>query len=146
VKKKILLGIVAAVIFVGLVGAAIVYNFGFRQRFEVVSAAKIRIFLNVEETQELQQGQTLTWGSIENTDPQHQTLYVKNTGTANVTLQFNYNPGQQMPQDWTLSWDYDSNPVLVGETETVTMTLTLPSTIGAGTYECDSGIAATPVP
>jgi len=145
VKKKVLLGIAVAATVVALVGAVVVYNFGFRQRFEVVSAAKIRVFLNEGQTQELPQGQTLTWGPIESTDPQNQTLYIKNTGTANVTLQFNYNQGQ-MPQDWSLSWDYDGNPVLVGETATVTMTLTLPPTIGAGTYECDSGITATPVP
>jgi len=144
-KKKILLGIVVAAVLVGLVGAVILYQFGFRQRFEVVSAAKIRVFLNVEGTQELMRGQTLTWGPIGNTDPQLKTLYIKNTGTVNVTLQFNYNPGQ-IPQDWSLSWDSENIKVLTGENVTATITLTLPSTIGEGTYECDSGISATPVP
>jgi hypothetical protein len=145
VKKKILLGIVAAVLFVGLVGAAIVYNFGFRQRFEVVSAAQIRIFLGEGQTQELQQGQTLTWDPITSTSPQHKTLYIENTGTVDATLQLNYNQGE-MPQGWTLTWDYDGSPVAQSTTVTVTMTLTLPSDIGAGTYECGSGITATPVP
>jgi len=144
VKKKILLGIVAAAVLVGLVGAVVVYHFGFRQRFEVVSAAKIRVFFDIEGTQELQQGQTLTWGLIESTEPQHQTLYIKNTGTVNVTLGFNYD-GQTIPGDWSLSWDYGGSPVLTGENVTVTMTLTLPSTISEGQWECNSGIQATPV-
>jgi hypothetical protein len=145
-KKRILIGVLATTILVlGLVGAVVIYNFGFRQRFEVVSAAKITVFLDIEGTQELQQGQTLTWGQITTTDPQHQTLYIKNTGTVNVTLQFNYDT-QQFPGDWSLSWDYDNIKVLTGENRTVIMTLTLPSNIGEGTQECNSWIAATPVP
>jgi len=144
-RRRLLLGILTAAALVAIVGAAVVYNFGFRQRFEVVSAAKIRVFLGPGETQELLQGQTLTWGTITSTDPQQQTIYVKNTGTVNVTLSFGWN-GQQLPGNWSLSWDYDNTPVLTGETRTVTMTLTLPSNIGEGTYECDSGITATPVP
>mgnify|MGYP001094566259 FL=1 len=145
VKKKLLLGIIAAATLVATVVAVVVYNFGFRQRFVVVSAAKIRVFLDIGGTQELQQGQTLTWGPIESTDPQYKTVYIKNTGTVNVTLGFGWNP-QGIPGDWSLSWDYDNTPVLTGENRTVTMTLTLPSTIGEGTYECDSGFTATPVP
>ena len=144
-KRKILLGIVVAAILVGLVGAVIMYNFGFRQRFVVVSAAKIKVFFDVGGTQELQQGETLTWGTIESTEPQHQTLYIKNTGTVNVTLGFNYD-GQPIPQDWSLSWDYGGIPVLTGENVTVIMTLTLPSTINEGQWECNSWIQATPVP
>ena len=143
-KKSLLLGIVASIVVLGLVGAAILYQFGFRQRFEVTSAAKIKVFRGPGETLELQQGNYLDWGPITTTDPQQKTLYIKNVGTANVTLQFNYNPGQ-IPQDWSLAWNYTGATVLVGATETVIITLTLPSTIGAGTYECDSGISATPV-
>jgi len=140
-----LIGIIVAATLIATVVAVVVYNFGFRQRFEVVSAAKIRVFCDLAGTQELQQGQTLTWGTITSTDPQNQTVYIKNTGTANVTLGFGWN-GDQMPGGWSLSWDYDDTPVLTGENRTVTMTLTLPSDIGEGTYECDSGFTATPVP
>jgi hypothetical protein len=146
-KKKILLGIVAAAILVGLVGAVILYNFGFRQRFEVVSAANIKVYLDAGLTQELQpqQGNMLTWDTITDTGPQHKTIYIKNTGIGNITLQFDYRR-DQIPQGWSQSWDYDGSNVVQNDNVTVTITLTLPSTIGAGTYECDSWITATPVP
>jgi hypothetical protein len=144
VKKKILLGIVAAAVLVGLVGAVVVYNFGFHQRFEVVSAAKIRVFLGEGHTQELQQGNYLDWGQITDTDPKQKSLYIYNSGTVNAILGFGYD-GQQMPQGWSLTWDYDNAPVASGATILVNMTLTMPSNIGEGTYECNSWINATPV-
>jgi hypothetical protein len=145
VKKKILLGFVVAAAVAGLVGAAIVYNLGFRMRFQVESAAKIRVFLDESQTQELQQGNYLDWGPITSTDPQLKQLWIKNVGTANVTLGFGHD-NQQMPQDWSLTWDYNGAPLTPGSTIQVTMTLTLPSTVGAGTYECNAGIQATPAP
>ena len=144
-KKKILLGIVAATILVGLVGAVVIYNFGFRQRFEVTTTANIRVFRGPGETLELQQGYSLDWGPITTTDPQEKTLYIKNVGTSNVTLQFNSNMGQ-LPQGWLLSWNYTGGTVLQTEIETVIITLTLPSPISPGIYECDSWISATPAP
>ena len=127
-----------------MVGAVVIYNFGFRQRFEVVSAAKIKVFLNVEGTQELQQGNYLDWGPITSTDPQQKMLYIKNVGTVDVTLAFNYD-GQQIPQGWSLTWDYNGDPVAQGAAIPVTITLALPSTVGEGNYECNSWIQATPV-
>lgn len=143
VKKKILLGIVAAAILVGLVGAVIIYNFGFRQRFEVVSAAKIRIFLGEGQTQELSQGNTITWDTINSTDMQQKTIWVKNTGTVDETLQFNYD-NQGMPGGWTLGWNYTGATIPVGDIIPINMTLTLPSTIMEGQWECNSWISATP--
>jgi len=144
VKKKVLLGIAAAAVLVGLVGAVIVYNFGFRQRFEVVSAAKIKVFLGEGETQELQQGNMITWDTINSTDMQQKTIWVKNTGTVDATLKFNYD-GQQMPNDWSLNWNYTGDTVAQGTTIPINMTLTLPSTINEGTWECNSWIEATPL-
>jgi hypothetical protein len=145
VKKKLFLGILAAATLVGIVVAAIVYNFGFRQRFEVVSAGKIKVFLGEGETQELQQGNMITWDTITSTDMQQKTIWVKNVGTADVTLEFGHDY-QQMPNDWSLNWNYTGATVAQGTTIAINMTLTLPSNINEGTYECNSGITATPVP
>lgn len=144
VKKKILLGILVAAILVGLVTATIVYNFGFRQRFTVESAAKIRIFLGQGQTQELQQGNTIIWDTITSTDMQQKTVWVKNTGTVDVTLEFNYNQ-QGFPPGWVLGWNYTGTTLAQGDIMAINMTLTLPSTISEGQWECDSGISATPV-
>ena len=143
VKKKLLLGIALAATLVATVIAAVVYNFGFRQRFTVVSAAKIRIFLGEGETQELQQGNMIPWDTITSTDMQQKTIWVKNTGTADVTLQFNYD-NQGMPGDWTLGWNYTGATVTVLEVIPINLTLTLPSTVMEGQWECNSWIAATP--
>jgi len=143
-KKKILFGVIVAGVLVGLVLGQIVFQFGFRQRFEIVSEAQIRVFYDVGETQELQQGNYLDWGAITSTDPQQRTLYVKNVGTVDVTLSFGYDP-QSLPQDWSLTWDYDGTPLTQGTTIPVTITLTLPSTVSSGIYECNTGIQATPV-
>ena len=144
VKKKILLGIITVALLVGVVGAVIVYNFGFKQRFEVVSAANIRVFFDSQETQELQQGNYLDWGQITNTNPKQMTLYIKNVGTVDVTLTFNYD-GQQLPQGWSETWDYTGGIVAQGATVSVTITLTLPAMISAMQGECNTWIQATPV-
>jgi len=145
VKKKLLLGLLASAALIATVVAVVVYNFGFRQRFEVVSAAKIRVFLAEGETQELPQGNTITWDTITSTDMQQKTIWVKNTGTVDATLQFNYDT-QQMPGDWSLGWNYTGATVAQGTIIPINMTLTLPTFINEGTYECNSWITATPVP
>jgi len=76
---------------------------------------------------------------------QQKTIWVKNTGTVDATLKFNYD-GQQMPNDWSLNWNYTGATVAQGTTIPINMTLTLPSTINEGTWECNSWIEATPVP
>ena len=144
-KKSILLGVVATVMLVSVAAAVIFYNFGFRQRFEVVSAAKIQVFLDSGLTMELQQGQILYWDPITDTTPKSETLYVKNVGTVDVTLSFNYDRNQ-LPWDWSLSWDSEGTLLTQGSSVAVTITLTLPPSISAGTPECNTNIVAIPVP
>ena len=72
------------------------------------------------------------------------TLYVNNTGNVDVILGFNYRR-DQLPRGWNEYWDYDCTPVVHNELRTVTITLVLPEYVGAGIYECDSWITATPV-
>jgi uncharacterized membrane protein len=129
--------------------AVVVYHFGFRQRFEVVSGVTLRVFYDSGLTQELQQGQTIVWEQITDTTPKSQTLYIENVGTVDATLQLGYDT-QQLPQGWSLTWDYGGTTVVHGAHNSgnsiqVTLTLSLPSTIDAGTYDIGSEIRATPV-
>lgn len=152
-KKKraraLLLGIVTAAILVGLVAAVVIYHFGFQQHFEVVSGAQIRIWLDEGLTQEFQQGDTLNWGQITDSTPKNMTLYIKDVGTVDATLQLGYDqnqfPGGQ-GGGWSLSLDYGDTPLVHGgESRRVNITLTMPSTIDAGTWDIGSEIRATPV-
>ena len=141
VKKRISLGILATVLAIVLVGAAVWYNVGFRQRANVVTGAMITVYTDSEMTQEL--GQYLDWPDL-STSPETYTmdLWINNTGSVDVVLQFNYN-GEQMPGDWTETWDYNDAPLTVGNNVMVTITLELPENVGVGHYEWDAGISAT---
>jgi len=143
VKKSVLFGVLATTMLVsGLVVAVVVYNLGFRQRAEVEAVSMIRVFFDAAQTMELKQGDTLNWGKV-GTGVWTQTLYVNNTGNAPVILSFNYNPGQ-LPGGWANFWDYDGTALALNELRTVTITLVVPTYVGAGEYWWDSGITAMP--
>ena len=143
-KKSILFGAIAATILgLGIVGAVVVYHFGFRQRAEVEAVSMIRIFFDEAQTNELQQGSTIDWGKI-GSGTWKLTLYVNNTGNVPVTLTFDYNRGQ-MPGDWIEYWDYDGTALAHFDLRIVTITLVLPTYVSAGTWEWDSWIRAVPV-
>jgi hypothetical protein len=148
-KKSILLGVVAITIAIGLVAAVVIYHFGFQQHFEVVSGATIEIWLDEGLTHEFHQGDTLNWGQITDSTPKNITLYIKDVGTVDATLQLGYDqnqlPGGQQG-GWSLSLDYGSTPLVHGgESRKVNITLTMPSTIDAGMWDIGSEIRATPV-
>ena len=140
-KKRILFGVLAtAILALGLVGAVVYYHLGFRQRADVVTGAMITVYTDSETTQEL--GQYLDWGEL-STSPGTYTmdLWINNTGSVDVVLQFNYN-GEQMPGDWQNYWDYDGSPLAVDDNVMVTITLELPENVGVGHYEWESWITA----
>ena len=141
-KKRIwLLGLVILLVVV-LVGAAVWYNYGFRQGADVVTGALIAVYTDAGCTQELGQNNLISWGNVVS-GPQTKSVWVKNIGSVAVTLQFNYD-GQQMPGDWTETWDYVAGtPLPAGESIEVVFTLTLPENVGAGHYEWNCGISAT---
>ena len=143
VKKKISLAIlVVAVLAIGLVGAIVWYNLGFRQSAEVVTAAKITVYTDAEKTDEVEQGEMLDWGSVVQ-GPNFKQLWIENTGSVPANITFYYD--QQQLQNWggwTETWDYNDEPIAVNAVVDVTITLTLPPDIGAGHYELDSGIGA----
>lgn len=150
-KKRLLIALWAiSLVVTATVVAVVVYHFGWRQRVELTTAAQIRIWLNEGKTQELQQGATLSWGPFSDTDPKTKDLWIENVGGIAVTLSLDYNrgqvPGGGQPGGWSQTWNYtEGTEVGVGSTIQVTITLTFPSEIGAGTYEYDSWIVATPV-
>jgi hypothetical protein len=152
-KKSILLGVVAITIAIGLVAAVVVYHFGFQQHFEVVSGAPLRIFLNSGLTTEFHQGDTLDWGPITNSSTKHMSLWIENIGTADATLQLGYNQNQPPwkdqqgnPTGWSLTWDAEGATVVHGGAALqANLTLTLPSSLDAGTWDIGSEIRATPV-
>ena len=141
-KKKILLGILAATILVGAVGAVVVYNLGFRQRAEVAATTMIRVFYEEAQTNELTQGETYDWGLV-SSGVFTMDLYVNNTGNSAVVLGFNYNQNQ-FPQGWTEYWDYNGAALAQNELKKVTITLVIPQYISPGVWEWDSTITAMP--
>jgi len=142
-KKSVLLGALATTMLVsGVVIGVVVYNLGFRQRAEIEAVSMIRVFFDAAQTQELQQGATIDWGKI-GSGIWTLTLYVNNTGNVPVILSFNYNPGQ-LPGGWVEFWDYDGTALAHHELRTVTITLVVPTYVGAGEYWWDSSITAVP--
>jgi hypothetical protein len=140
-KKRIwLLGLVILLVVV-LVGAAVWYNYGFRQGADVTTNAQIKVYPDSGMAQEIGQGNLFSWGAV-STGQNVKSVWVKNTGSVDVTLQFNYD-GQQLPGDWTETWNYNGDPLTVGSNIEVVFTLTLPDNVGAGHYEWNCGIAAT---
>jgi len=143
-KKSMLFGALATIIIVlGIAGAVVVYNLGFRQRAEIEAVSMIRVFFDETQTDELEQGETINWGKI-GSGTWTLTLYVNNTGNSPVTLSFDYRR-DQIPGDWVEYWNYDGSPLAQYETRTVTITLILPTYVSAGTWEWDSWIRAIPV-
>jgi len=143
-KKKVLLLGLVIIVAIALVGAAVWWNLGFRQGADVTPVAIVSVFQDEAQTDELEQGEMLYWGEV-HSGIQNMSLWINNTGSVNATLQFNYN-GEQLPGDWQNYWDYTGDPLLVGETVMVTITLELPENVGVGHYEWDSGISATEAP
>jgi len=143
-KKRILIGVLVAILAIGLVSAVVYYHLGFRQRAEVSPVAIVTVYQNATLTDKLEQGEMLDWGSV-SSGTQTMPLWIKNTGTVNASIGFNYN-NEQFPGDWTLSWDYDNTKLLVSEVRTVTLNLTLPADVHAGSWEWDSDISAWEVP
>lgn len=129
------------ILVITLIVSIAVYHFGFHQRTEVKSLA-IKVFFDQAQTQELKQGATLNWGKI-SPGVWKLTLYVNNTGSANVILRFNYRENQ-LPKGLTEYWDYDGTPLAHNELRKVTITLVIPEHVDAGVYEFESSITATP--
>jgi hypothetical protein len=140
-KKSMLIGVLAIIIVVsGLVAAVVYYNLGFRQRADILPVARIKVYTNEAQTDEVEQGENLDWGEV-HSGTNTKELWINNTGGVYALLAFNYNP-QQLPGDWTETWDYNDISLAPKELRKVTITLTLPENIGAGHYEWDSGITA----
>lgn len=136
-------GVLATTILVlGLVGGVVVYNLGFYQRAEIEAVTTIRVFFDAAQTQELKQGDTISWGKI-GSGVWTLTLYVNNTGNVPVILGFNYRQ-DQFPMGWAEYWDYDGTPVAHHEVRIVTITLVVPTYVSAGIWEWDSWIQAVP--
>jgi hypothetical protein len=141
VKKRISLGVLAITILtIGLIGAVVYYNLGFRQRADVLPVAIIKVFTNADQTEELKQGEMIDWGEI-STGTYTQSLWINNTGSVAALIGFNYR-GDQLPGDWQNYWDYDGSPLAPNDVVQVTITLVLPENVGAGHYEWDSWITA----
>jgi len=144
-KKRILFGVLATTILVlGLVGAVVYYNLGFRQKADVLPEAMITVYTNEGLTEELEQGEYLDWGSI-SSGTQYMELWINNTGLVNALIRFDYDH-QPIPGDWTESWDYNDIALTPNEVRKVTITLTLPENIGTGHYEWNSWINAWKAP
>jgi len=143
-KKKILIGVLVAILATGLVSAVVYYHLGFRQSADVSPVAIITVYQNEALTDELQQGEMLNWGAV-SSGTQTMPLWIKNTGGVNTLIGFNYRQ-DQFPGDWTLSWDYDGTALVPGEVRQVTLTLELPVDIHTGHWEWDSDISAWEAP
>lgn len=93
--------------------------------------------------------QTLTsiaWGTVAPGGSTSRTIYVKNTGTVQMTLSMtkaSWNPaGANGPI--TITWDKESSNVVPGAVATATLTLTVSSSIsGITNYSVDITIAGT---
>lgn len=125
-----------------LMGSIAFCHFGFHHRAEVKPVAMIKVFFDQAQTQELKQGGTLNWGKI-SSGVWTLTLYVNNTGSADVILKLNYRR-DQLPEGLIEYWDYDGTPLAHNELRKVTITLVVPEHFDAGVYECESSITATP--
>ena len=141
-KKRISLGILAMTIIVlGLVGAVVYYNLGFRQSADVTPVAIVKVFTNAGQTEELEQNEMIAWGEV-HTGTQTKSLWINNTGPVEADLQFNYDQQQLQQWGWTETWDYNGVPLVHNELREVIITLTLPENFGAGHYEWTAGITA----
>lgn len=141
-KKSMLIGVLAIIIVVsGLVAAVVYYNLGFRQRADVLPVAIVKVFTNVEQTDELKQGEMIDWGEVLAGSTNNKDLWINNTGAVPAVLQFNYRQ-DQMPWDWQNYWNYDGSPLAPNAVVHVTITLVVPENVGAGHYEWDSWITA----
>ena len=143
-KKRIPIAVLVTILSVGLAMAAVWYFVGFRQGADVTSPAHIRVYKDEFLTDELQQGETISWGAV-SPGSNYMPLWIVNDGSVDCILQFNYN-GDQMPGGWTESWDYDGSALTSPTPLMVTLNLTLPQDVGVGHYEWDSGIGCTQAP
>ena len=144
-KKRISLGVLVTTILVlGLVGAVVYYNLGFRQRADVLPEAIITVYTNEALTEELTQGEYLDWGPI-SSGTNLMDLWINNTGLVDALIRFDYDH-QQLPGDWTETWDYNDVPIAPNEVRKVTINFTLAQDIGAGHYEWNSWINAWAAP
>ena len=133
-------GLAKTILVLGLIGAVVVHNLGFRQHAVVHPVAIITVYTDETLTEELKQGEMLDWGTI-SSGTHTMDLWIKNTGSVKAFIGFNYNP-QQLPRDWQNYWNYDNEPIAPSEVVQVTITLIIPENIGSGHYEWDSGITA----
>ena len=141
-KKRISLGILVITIFaIGLTGAIVYYQLGFRQRADVAAEAIITVYTVEDQEEELEQGEYLDWGTISSGE-HFMDLWIKNTGEVSAFIGFNYNQQQLQQWGWTETWDYDNTPLEHNELRPVIITLELPADIGAGHYEWNAGITA----
>lgn len=141
-KKRNLLVLASIMMLVGVAVAVVMYHFHFRQRLILVSPAKIQVYYDQACTQEFKQGDTLDWGEHSSTETLTKTLWIKNTGSVNVTLRFDWDRGQH---PWmTMSWDYDGSKLEVGQVKQVIISLDMPDEIGGGEFWWDGWFEAIP--
>jgi hypothetical protein len=135
-------GLATTILVLGLVGGVVIYDLGFCQRADILPVAIIKVFTDAEQTEELKQGETIDWSEVHE-GIQTKLLWINNTGPVDAVLGFNYR-GDQLPGGWMEYWDYNNIPLVPNELRTVTVTLVLPEHVGAGVYEWESSIIATP--
>jgi len=139
--KKATFMFLALLTVIGATYGANTFTFIFNERATVGVREHIRVWLDASKTIELQSGGTFDWGTVvigANTE----SLWIENDGTVSVIL--NLVVSASLPVGWTETWNYDGTPVTVGETRSVTITLTVPSGATAGTYSwSNSQITAT---
>ena len=149
IKRKILgvplwVFIITIVACATSIGALVTYNLYYPQKAEITVVGQIKVYLDADLTQELGNGTTIDWGTLDISlvNVFTKNLWIKNTGEVTVVITFE-------TADLPLLWGEILTPVGLtiapGEVKTVTLTLTVPFTATAGTYVWDSWITATEV-
>ena len=110
---------------------------------QIQTSPGIGIYQNTQGTTPLT---SLNWGTLEPGNSQTITAYIKNEGNTAVTLSLqtdNWTPASA-ENYLTLTWNYDNNPLSLGETAEITITLEVdPNITGITSFSFDITILAT---
>lgn len=143
-KKTSLLALATMVLAVTNIALAVsIYQLYYPMTAEVPQAAEIKVYSDssLNSTYLLPDGTTIDWGTV-TSGVNTKYLWIENTGNCPVSLNLTV---QNLPADWSLTWDSENYNLNVGQSIKSTLTLTVPTNATSGIYSWSSWIKATAI-
>lgn len=120
--------------------AALQYTMFYRQTWNVLEETGMKIYEDSALTTELANNTDIAWGDV-GIGTKSKSLWIENIGTVSFTLTLTT---EDVPIDYSITWDYSGGVLTPGSVLEVTLTLTVPNSAQAtDPNQCDSWIKAT---